>query len=288
MSGFSEDWLASREAVDRRARSTDLVATLPRKFTSIVDLGAGTGSNLRWLSPQLDSGQFWTLIDNDKRLLIAARKAIRAWAKSAGYQARGRGADLTLAGTDFACQLKTRELDLNRQLSEVELPRHCLVTASALLDLVSRSWLEKLIERIAAAEGFVLWALSYDGSVTIDPRQDLDEEVISLVNRHQLSDKGFGPALGPDAWLVARSLLEQAGLNVRVVQSRWQCGRDDRALLKMLIEGWADAAIEINPDAARRIQRWRKQRVSQAAKGKLQVSVGHRDIAAWPQTTSGG
>lgn len=287
MSGFSADWLAIREAADGEARSTELVATLPRKFPAIIDLGAGTGSNLRWLSTRLDSGQHWFLVEKDKKLLTVARKSIRAWANSLGYKTRGRGADLTIAADDFACMVKMRELDLSKELSQLDLPTHCLVTASALLDLVSRSWLEDLVARVAAAEASVLWALSYDGSVTIDPPHEHDEKVISLVNRHQLSDKGFGPALGPDAWLVARSLLEHAGLSVRVVQSRWQCGRDDRALLKLLIEGWAEAAIETSPDDAQLVKRWSQQRLSKTAKGELQVSVGHRDIAAWPHRTPG-
>lgn len=280
MTRFSAEWLAEREAVDRRARSAELVATLPKQFESIVDLGAGTGSNLRWLAPQFGSPQAWTLVDNDNKLLVAARKATRAWARSLDFIARGRGSRLSVAGPDFDCRIETLRLDLASGVGDLEFPAGCLVTASALLDLVSRPWLEQLIARIEQPRAAILWTLTYDGRVTIDPADDNDTAIVALLNRHQLTDKGFGPALGPDAWLVAQSLLEQAGFDVRAVDSSWQCGTDDKALLKTLIEGWASAAKEIAPDQSRLIEKWCRQRLRQAARGELEVSVGHQDLAA--------
>lgn len=280
MSHFSADWLAERESIDGRARSSELVATLPRQFESIVDLGTGTGSNFRWLAPQLDSPQQWTLVDNDNRLLVAARKELRTWARSLDFGARGRGSRLSVTGPDFDCRIETVRLDLASGLGQLEFPAGCLITACALFDLVSRQWLERLIARIEQRRAAVLWSLTYDGRITIDPADDGDDAIFACQNLHQLTDKGFGPALGSDAWLVAQSLLEHAGFEVRVVDSSWQCGKDDTALVKTLIAGWASAATEIAPEKSRSIERWRKQRMLQAASGKLEVSVGHQDIAA--------
>lgn len=286
MTGFSADWLAEREAADARARSADLVGTLPGRFESIVDLGAGTGSNLRWLAPKLDSPQRWVLVDNDKRLLVAARKSLRMWAHQRGYKARGRGNDLSMTGPGFDCTVTTLRLDLADSLSELDLPTGCLVTASALFDLVSRPWLAGLIARIERSGASILWTMTYDGRVTIDPANAFDDAVIGLVNRHQLTDKGFGPALGPDAWLVAQSLLEQAGLDVRAIDSSWQCGSKDKALVATLIDDWAAAATGIAPADARSIEKWRKARAGQAARGRLRLSVGHRDLVGRPRQSS--
>jgi hypothetical protein len=286
MTGFSADWLALREPIDARSRSRELIDTLPGRYSAIVDLGAGTGANFCWLAPQLESTQHWTLIDNDNRLLVAARKKIRAWAKSRGYRASGRGKVLTIIGPGFDCTVTTLKLDLSRDLALLEFPAQCLVTASAFFDLVSGQWLAQLVDRIAEREASILWALSYDGRVTIDPRNNQDEAIIALVNRHQLTDKGFGPALGPDAWLVAQSLLEHAGFNVRAVDSNWRCGKPDSAMLNLLIDGWAEAAAAIESEDTRAIEKWRKLRLRQAAAGRLRVSVGHRDLAARPAAAS--
>ena len=74
MSGFSSEWLALREAADHRARASRLTAQLTTDFASrdnvrILDLGCGTGSNLRALAPALGTAQDWVLVDDNKDLL---------------------------------------------------------------------------------------------------------------------------------------------------------------------------------------------------------------------------
>ncbi|HKH34927.1 MAG TPA: hypothetical protein VKA80_12340, partial [Beijerinckiaceae bacterium] len=64
MSGFSADWLALREPADHRARNRELLAQLRARFAgqeavTVVDLGSGTGSNLRACAPQLAPRQRW-------------------------------------------------------------------------------------------------------------------------------------------------------------------------------------------------------------------------------------
>ena len=74
---FTADWLALREAVDHRSRPEGLLVPLrawwrARGASHVVDLGSGTGSNLRYLAPRLDPGQRWRLVDHDRELLRRA------------------------------------------------------------------------------------------------------------------------------------------------------------------------------------------------------------------------
>ena len=79
------------------------------------------------------------------------------------------------------------------------------MTASALLDLVSESWLGALVRRCADAACGAYIALTYDGEVQwmaesaagwrVDHDPD-DGLVREAVNRHQRGDKGFGPGPG--------------------------------------------------------------------------------------------
>src|SRR5580700_5734267 len=91
MSGFSPKWLDLREAVDARSRSAKLAGMVARHFdgwrpVSVVDLGCGTGANLRATAASLGPEQHWTLVDHDAVLLDAARERLADWADGADCQ----------------------------------------------------------------------------------------------------------------------------------------------------------------------------------------------------------
>ena len=99
-----------------------------------------------------------------------------------------------------------------------------LVTTSALLDLVSAEWLERLAVEAAARRLPVYAALTYQGSASLDPAEPFDLEVIAAVNRHQRRDKGFGLALGPEAgeWLQQATLAVRARVPLDVLRDTIQ------------------------------------------------------------------
>src|SRR5262249_41692123 len=70
-----------------------------------------------------------------------------------------------------------------------------LVTTSALPDLVSPEWLDRLVAEVAARRLPFYAALTYDGRAVAAPPQRFDDELLAGFNLHQRTDKGFGPAL---------------------------------------------------------------------------------------------
>jgi ubiquinone/menaquinone biosynthesis C-methylase UbiE len=104
---FSAEWLALREPCDHAALNPEIRAALSARFAnteaiSIVDLGAGAGSNLRGAFAALPVRQHWTLVDYDPKLLKAARERLKVWADTsvdAGETLRFQkaGKDLTVA-----------------------------------------------------------------------------------------------------------------------------------------------------------------------------------------------
>jgi hypothetical protein len=157
-----------------------------------------------------------------------------------------------------------------------------LVTASALLDLVSEAWLRALVARCREAGAAVLFALSYDGRIEFSPEDPADAEVRELVNRHQRTDKGFGGALGPDASATAERVLVSLGYHhVTHERSDWVLGPGSRELQRQLMDGWARAATEIAPERLARIADWRDRRQTHVAAECSRLIVGHQDLAAW-------
>jgi SAM-dependent methyltransferase len=265
MSGFSADWLALREPYDARARNRDVLdsvatAAAAGDAVAVVDLACGTGSTLRAVAPRLPPRQDWRLVDNDLSLLAraAAGKAIP-------------GIAVTRIPVDLARDL---EAALDGRVS--------LVTASALLDLVSADWLDRLVTEVAARHLPFYAALNYDGRVSFDPADPLDAAVIAAVNLHQQTDKGFGPALGPRAAEAAITRFQAAGYAVVHGRSDWYLLPRDRDIQRDMLAGWAGAAREIGavslPDAAA----WLTRRRDLLAAGRSTVKVGHVDIFARP------
>lgn len=249
---------ASAASLDSAARTGAQARATVRE---VLDLGAGSGSNLRYLASRLPPAWRWTLVDHDPVLLALA------------------------AGSPAAPRI--RQLDLARELDRLELPAGGLVTASALLDLVSESWLAKLAQRCRTANAAVLFALTYDGRSTCRPMDIDDTYIVAQVNRHQRRDKGFGPALGPDAATAAAGCFARAGYLLRRVRTDWRIEAQESRLQAAVLEGWALAARELDPAAGARIDAWLQRRLHHLERGRSRLIVGHEDLYGWPVTPTG-
>jgi hypothetical protein len=156
------------------------------------------------------------------------------------------------------------------------------VTASALLDLVSESWLRTLAARCRGERAAGLFALNYDGRSFCTPREPEDDLLRDGLNRHQLKDKGLGgPATGPAADSVAVAAFENAGFRTRSEETNWQLEPEHAELQRQLFDGWADATLELDRALAARVEAWRERRYAHLRAGRSSVVVGHRDVAAW-------
>jgi SAM-dependent methyltransferase len=265
VSGFSAEWLALREPYDLRARNKAVLEAVAAHFAdrpaiAVVDLACGTGSTLRAVAPRLPARQSWRLVDNDLGLL--ARTPDLADPRSRNVQAKA--------------------IDLSRDLAfALEGPLD-LVTCSALLDLASDEWLEHLAVEVAARRLPLYAALSYDGRAILDPAAPFDADMLAAVNRHQRTDKGFGPALGPQAAAAAVARLESVGYAVRQGRSDWLFTEQDRPIQEQVLAGWAAAAAALGDIPLDRIAAWLTHRRELIADGRACLTIGHIDLFATP------
>jgi hypothetical protein len=265
MSGFSAQWLALREPYDLRARHAGVLDALAQAFRgqtsiAVVDLACGTGATVRAIGPRLPSRQSWRLVDNDLGLLARA-----------GTLAKPPHVNVAARPIDLARDL---ELALDGPLD--------LITCTALLDLVSEEWLDRLVVEAAARRLPVYAALSYDGTATLDPSEPLDQDIVAAVNRHQRRDKGFGPALGPEAVTQAVKRFERVGYRVTQGAANWVFGPRDRDIQNEILAGWAAAAREVDNLPTERIIAWFTRRRELVADKRAGMGVGHIDLFALP------
>lgn len=265
MSGFSSEWLKLREPYDAAARNAEvldavLAAIRGQSAISVVDLACGSGATLRAIGTRLPARQHWRLVDNDLGLLGTAATLART-------------PNVTVAAI---------AIDLERDLELALDGPIDLITTSALLDLVSEDWLERLIVEAAARRLPIYAALSYDGRVSFDPAQSFDKEMVAAVNRHQRTDKGFGPALGPDAARHAAEVFKRIGYSFVEGASDWRFEPADQAIQREVLTGFANAVSELGEPPDRRIADWLAWRLERVAAGASRMTVGHVDFFAMP------
>ena len=287
MSEPLSEWLALREAADWSARSAILVQRVSEALAQsgevrALDLCTGTGSNLRYLLNRLPGRQRWLVVDRDSTLLGEVPATLSAWAHRNACGVTTDGIVSHVRGGRLDARIETRQMNLG-ELEAAIFDGRNLVTASALLDLVSESWLQLLAARCQAAGASALFSITYKGQSSCDPVEPEDEMVRELMNLHQKTDKGLGgPAAGPDAWAVAERVFEEAGYRVERASSDWRVEPIDREFQRQLIEGWAHAAREIEPQHASIVDDWLRRRLAHVAAGRSRIVVGHVDMAALP------
>lgn len=250
------DWLALREPADAVARSADLVdelATFLAEDELVVhDLGSGTGSMARWLAPRLRRPQRWVLHDRDGELLARV-----------GPEHETRRSDITRLGPG-------------------ELDDAGLITASALLDMMTAEELERFVDVCSAPGCPVLVTLSVVGRVELTPAAPLDLVVTEAFNAHQRRGTAGGRLLGPDAARVAVEAFAARGRGVVVRPSPWRLGPEQSALAAAWFTGWLGAAFEQRPELSGQAGDYACRRLTEAAGGLLTVTVHHEDLLVLP------
>ena len=276
MGEFSAAWLRLREPVDRRSRNSAVAAALHgalglNRDIRVVDIGCGTGANLRATAPLLGPEQSWTLVDNDRALLTCASEALNNWADTAALVPYG----LSLTKNGMKIAVRFRHADVAGDIDGALGDGVDLVTASAFFDLVSQNFIERFVGAVVRRNATLYAVLTYNGTQNWLPRCAEDTRIFEAFNAHQAGDKGFGPAAGPRAAEILAGVCEAAGYRMELGDSPWDIGRDDDALLKELVDGVAAAVLETGMIDAAALAAWH-------AHPRSGVFVGHSDILALP------
>lgn len=244
------EWLELREPADAAARATELVEPICQRAPKVIhDLGSGTGSMRRWLAPQLPRPQHWIMYDRDSELLEHAR---------------------LMDGS-----VETRMTDITR-LTAADLAGADLVTASALLDMLTAEEIERIVAACTGARCPALFTLSVTGGVEMAPADPLDAEIADAFNAHQRRRLGDRDLLGPDAVAATAEAFRRHGVSVLTRPSPWRLGPDQADLIAEWFDGWVAAACEQRPDLADPVAQYRARRLTELTN----VVIHHADLLA--------
>lgn len=221
------------------------------KDAIVLDLGSGTGSTARAMTGEICQNWTWRFVDGDAALLQHAHD-------------KHPGSDCIV--------MNLRDID------ELPLVGVSLVTASALLDLMPEDWITDLACRLQDVAVPFYACLNYDGYMQWSPPLDTDTLITQDFNTHQCTDKGIGPAMGPQSGHRAAEILSDHGFDVTLSHSPWELDPRQAALSDQLIAGIGAAAEEMgNPVASD----WVKKRSADIARST--TVIGHTDLLAVPR-----
>ena len=284
---FDGDWLDLREPYDAAARDPGLAALLASRLPQrprLLDLGAGTGSLLRWMAHFIDRAQAWTLVDADPELIDRAFDTIADRAESVGWAATFPGRKTLLVhAPQGAWRVEALIADLSHAPANLPLARVDAVVCTALCDLVSQGWIEALAAACARHRLPFYAALNVTGRERFMPPYPGDAIVARGFRRDQRRDKGFhGPALGPAAPDAIAATFAAQGYAVHRAPSDWIIDRRARLFAREIATGHGAAALAWERRAEPVIEDWIDARRAQAEDGMLSIRIGHQDILALP------
>jgi hypothetical protein len=218
----------------------------------------------RWLAPMLRRPQHWVLHDRDADLLNIAAGDLPG-----------------PVANDAAVTVQVKQSDITR-LGAGDLADASLITASALLDLLTRDELTDLITICLRPRCPTLFTLSVVGRVELTPADPLDRTVAAAFNAHQRRMTKRGRLLGPDAVAAAVEQFGRRPSDVLVRPSPWRLGASEADLAAEWFSGWLGAACEQQPELVVEVGGYEHRRLSQARNGQLEVTVDHADLLIVP------
>lgn len=258
----SAEWLLLRDQADARSRSRMLAVAAARMVRSPIvvhDLGSTSGSMMRWFAPFLPGRQTWVLHEADP-----GRSTEEATNIAVGHPVVIRASDTNAA-----------------LLAPDALMGASLITASGLLDVVTRDEAEAIVRACITAGAPALLTLTVTGRARLEPVDPGDRVFESTFNDHQRRIAGERRLLGPDAVSTVVELFKAAGWSVRVADSPWQLDAADAGLVDEWLEGRIAAAVEERPALEEWADEYLRTRARQLADGSLRIVVEHQDILAW-------
>jgi hypothetical protein len=247
-------WLRLAEPFDHRARSLglaeDLRAALPNdRPLAMIDLGAGIGSNFRYLAPRLGGEQAWHLFDRRPEALALIPDELGQWAAVRGFVCH-RSTDVLYVGP-----WQVRWSTLAPVLPDA--PAHAVV-ANGFLETLDQDALQDLADWLVERRVPLLASANPDHRVRMVPSHRDDDAVLGP------------PDSGVDPVEMLAGLLD--GYDLRVESTDWQIGPDEREVQHAMVERLATHGA------------WRADRLHQIDEGRLSIAVGRQDLLACPRT----
>lgn len=283
---FDPNWLQERYRFDEEARNKQLEWTCVNQFAfrdhlQIVDLGSGTGANLRYYLEQFPQNQSWYCVEEDIALKVPFWEHARQMAIDLDYAIEQEGELMKLTKPGHEVLIHFVHGNLLKVDELVDLLRTDLVLANAVFDLFSKEQFATLVQVLSHHSLSMLFTLNYVG-MDFSPSTEADDHYIGQYNAHMQREQAFGRGMGPASSREMEAVLKEALAQVEVGESLWQIGNQEQVMMGFLLGFFEGALSDWWDDEAEKIalEKWLLEKKQQVAEEALAAEVYHLDILA--------
>ena len=281
---FDIDWLSERYPFDAEARNktleAEVLAHLAQKSeVTLVDVGAGTGSNCLYFVEQLPQNQKWFLVEKDAALKKATIRRLRDYASYHKYNFERKKDTIKISSVSREVTVTTINDSLLNLVDLVNLKKVDLVLANAVFDLFSVNQIKELVDLITQNKLAFYHTLSYEG-MTFDPEDPFDDVFIETYNAHMERPQAFGKALGKKANALMVGLFQEKKKEVQTGESNWNIAPVDIKMHYYLLSFMENALGEMDlaPAMQSNFDKWVQRKKELIITGRQRLAVHHLDV----------
>lgn len=284
---FDPNWLETRYRFDSSARKNSTEKKMLNHFSShgninILDIGAGTGNNVRYYSPFLPQNQSWLLLDSDPLLNSQSLVLLSQWAKKNHWPYQ-------LSENELQFQISTKTITVKKKLGSllelnkiIDLAKVNLITANAVFDLFSSLQWKIFLNQLTPFSLPLLATLNYS-EMSFFPFCKINQKYIHLYNDHMTRKQKFGKAMGASCAQEMSDILTQYNYNTITEQSNWIIDPKENIMLNFLIHFMEKSVDEMisSPLEKKTFHQWIEKKRKDIKEARLKAKVQHIDIFAW-------
>ena len=259
MHEFNNNWLIQREKIDSLSRSKIAISKINnfiknKDKISIIDLGCGTGSNYRYLSPKIKKKQSWDMLDISLKSINYFKEDISKSKK-----------------VDNVKFIKTNVI---KNIKKIDFNNYDIVTGSAFLDIMPNSWFRDFYN-LNINSKIIYFSINYDGFFKFFPKHKDDGLVLKLFNSDQKSDKGIGlKAVGPNCSKIINSMFTKTHKTF-ILKSDWKV-ENNKDFQLTFIKFCEDVVSKSNKN----YKEWIHFRKDNILKNKSKIILRNKDFLA--------
>jgi precorrin-6B methylase 2 len=275
------DWLAERYHFDAAARhplieEKFLHALPPNDTIALIDVGAGTGANCRYLMEKIPANQEWILIEQNSEFSEESLRSLQHHGLQKGYETYLQNGTLTLKAPAKTVQIKALQgslLEINRM---ADLSATNAVVANAVFDLFTAEEFETFVQKITRHQLLFYATMNYENMHFL-PTHPQDEKMICLYHEHMLRPQDMGTALGPGSVVQMIEILQQHRYAVTAGNSLWHIHSKHEKMMRYLLNFMASAIAELplSVEDTLLLKPWKKQKEEATV---LHLIIEHQDI----------